>query len=276
MSRGRAIKDAQGRITSWAGINLDITERKKDEDQLRQYLTELELREQELQDFVFAASHDLQEPLRKIQTFGDILAEECQDLLPTEHRDFLQRMIRSAGRMRDLVESLFSYCRVGVSTPSFTRVALGDVVKAVLKHLERYVNETSAIVEVGDLPVIEGDPEQLQLLLHNLVLNALKCFKKGEKPVIRIHGRAIESPGGPEYVLAVQDNGNGFEERELRHVFRPFIRQHGRGGYDSAGMELAICRRIVARHGGTISATSAPGKGSTFVVTLPFQQLTDT
>ena len=275
LSRGCPLKDAQGRITGWAGINLDITERKKAEDQLRHYLTKLELRERELQDFAFAASHDLQEPLRKIQTFGDILEKECQDLLLPEHRDFLQRMIRSAGRMRNLVQSLVSYCRVGVAAPSFTSVPLGDVVKAVLRDLGERVHEIGAKVEVGDLPVIEGDLEQLQLLFRNLVVNALTCFKEGEKPLIRISGYTVESPIGTQYALVVQDNGIGFDKGGLRRVFRPFSRQHGRSNYDSAGIGLAICRRIVARHGGTITATSAPGKGSTFVITLPFQQLAD-
>ena len=276
LSRGRQLKDARGRTTGWAGINLDITERKKAEDQIRQYVTRLELRERELQDFAFAASHDLQEPLRKIQTFGDILVTECQELLPAELRDFLRRMIRSADRMRELVQSLVSYCQVGVAAPSFTSVPLGDVVKAVLRDLEGRVHETGATVEVGDLPVIEGDPGQLQLLLRNLVDNGLKCSKEGEKPLIRISGCTVESPMGNQYALVVQDNGIGFDKGELRRIFRPFSRQHGTNQYDSAGIGLALCRRIVARHGGTITATSAPGKGSTFVITLPFQQLTDT
>ena len=182
LSRGRQLKDAQGRITGWAGINLDITERKIAEDQLRQYLTRLELRERELQDFAFSASHDLQEPLRKIQTFGDILEKECQDLLPPEHRDLLRRMVRSAARTRDLAQSLVAYCRVGVAAPSFISVSLGDVVKAVMRDLEERVHETGAKVEVGDLPVIEGDLEQLQLLIHHLVDNALKCSKEGRSP----------------------------------------------------------------------------------------------
>jgi PAS domain S-box-containing protein len=256
----------------------DITERKRAEEAINRKAAELARSNAELEQFAYVASHDLQEPLRKIQAFGDRLKGKCDAVNLQEGRDYLERMQSAAARMQTLINDLLTFSRVISASQPFVSVDLNAVTKGVLSDLEVRVEQTKAKVEVGDLPTIEGDPLQMRQLLQNLIGNALKFQPPDARPLIRIQGRILKSPfaGTPEedpYAeqceLTIQDNGIGFDEKYLDKIFAVFQRLHGRNEYEGTGVGLAVCRRITDRHGGTINAKSKPGEGATFIVTLP-------
>ncbi len=226
----------------------------------------------ELQDFAFVASHDLQEPLRKIQAFGDQLVSGYKDALGEEGKDYLVRMQNAAVRMQGLIQALLNYSRVATKAQPFSLADLTSLAHGALADLEVRIRETDARVEIGDLPRIEADPIQMQQLFQNLIGNSLKFHGK-EKPVVRVYSRRADAHSADgKYQILVEDNGIGFDEKYLDRIFTPFQRLHGRGVYEGTGIGLAIVRKIVDRHGGTITAKSAPGKGATFIVTLPAKQ----
>ena len=271
--------------TSWAGVELsdgsvigigiDISERKKSEEQKENYLEQLKRSNKELRNFAFVASHDLQEPLRKIQSFGELLVTELSDSISEEGRDFLLRMQNAATRMRTLIDSLLAYSLVTTKTQLFSQVDLGEAVKEAQGNLAVLKEEKRASVEVGELPTVEGDKVQMIQLFQNLIGNALKFHPNGVSPKIKIHGRPIHrgrSEQADGYEIFVEDNGIGFDESYLSRIFTPFQRLHGKSEYEGVGIGLAICRKIVERHGGHITATSSPGGGSVFIVTLPREQ----
>ena len=260
---------------SLIAIGIDITERKKDERERELVLQQLKRSNKELQDFAFVASHDLQEPLRKIQSFGDLLLTEFSDSIPEEGRDFLARMQNSATRMRVLIDSLLAYSRVTTKTRPFLQISLSEAVEEALGNLVVLREENRASVEVGELPIVEGDEQQMVQLFQNLVGNALKFHRKGESPKVKIHARTIHG-GRPDhadaYEIFVEDNGIGFDESHLSRIFAPFQRLHGKSEYEGVGIGLAICRKIVERHHGHITAESRPDGGAVFIVTLPGKQ----
>ena len=241
--------------------------------------TELERSNRELQDFAFVASHDLQEPLRKIQAFGDRLKTKHGPQLNDEAQDYLQRMQGAASRMHTLINDLLTFSRVTTKAQPFISTDLGKIAKEVLADLEVRLQDTGGTVEVGDLPVIEADSMQMRQLIQNLISNALKFHKPDEAPIIRIGAEVSGNGSGPASrrsnsvaQLTFEDNGIGFDEKYLDRIFTPFQRLHGRGEYEGTGIGLAVCRKIVERHGGTLTARSTPGEGSTFIVTLPVNQ----
>ena len=257
---------------SLIAIGIDISERKRAEDQIRLYLEKLERSNQELQDFAFVASHDLQEPLRKIQSFGSLLVAEFADSISEEGRDFLTRMQDAAARMRGLIDSLLAYSRVTTKISPFSKVDLGEAVQEALSNLEILGKETNGSVKVDELPTVEGDKFQIIQLFQNLIGNALKFHRKGESPRVKIYTRAIHEDRSDEadaYEICVEDDGIGFDEAYLSKIFSPFQRLHGKSEYEGVGVGLAICRKIVDRHHGRITAKSRPGKGAVFTVTLP-------
>ena len=267
----------------------DITERKQTEVALANKATELARSNAELEQFAFVASHDLQEPLRKIQAFGDRLKAKCEAAKLGEGQEYLERMQNAAARMRRLIDDLLTFSRVISRTEPFRPVDLNRVVREVLGDLEVRVEKSGAKVQVGDLPTIEADPMQMRQLLQNLIGNALKFHEPGAKPVVQIAGKIRNGEkesgdttlrrrqaGGDNAVepfceLTVQDNGIGFDEKYLDRIFAVFQRLHGRQEYEGTGIGLAVCRRILDRHRGSITAKSKPGEGATFYVTLPLQ-----
>jgi|GEM_PF-2866547 len=235
----------------------------------------LESSNRELRDFAYAASHDLQEPLRKITTFGDRLRERSADALDETARDYLARMQNAAVRMQKLIESLLLYSRVTTKAEPFTTVDLGQVVREVLSDLEVRVEATGAVVEADGLPVVHADPLQMRQLFQNLLGNALKFRRPEVTPVLRVlaSAEAVESepeaPSSRWWEIRVVDNGIGFDPKYAEKIFGVFQRLHGREQYEGTGVGLAICRKIVERHGGTITASATPGEGATFVFRLP-------
>jgi PAS domain S-box-containing protein len=251
----------------------DITQRKQAEESLSQKAAELARSNAELEQFAFVASHDLQEPLRKIQAFGDRLKGKCAGILPPEAQDYLDRMDSAAARMRTLINDLLTFSRVIRSMEPCIAVDLGQVVRDVLNDLEVRIEKSGASVEIGSMVKLEADPMQMRQLFQNLVGNALKFQPPGNKPVVKISCRVMAAASGTELCeISVSDNGIGFEEKYAERIFAVFQRLHGRTEYEGTGVGLAVCRRIVDRHGGSIVARSTPGEGATFLITLPMKQ----
>jgi PAS domain S-box-containing protein len=251
----------------------DITERKKVAEALGQRAAELARSNAELEQFAFVASHDLQEPLRKIQAFGDRLKVKCEGVESAEIRDYLDRMQNASARMRTLINDLLTFSRVIRSSEPFTPVDLAVVTREVLGDLEVLIEKKGARVEVGPLPTIDADPMQMRQLMLNLIGNSLKFQLLDGKPQVKIDAKHSTTLSGEHlWEISVQDNGIGFDEKYMDKIFAVFQRLHGRGEYEGTGVGLAVCRRIVDRHHGTITARSAPGQGATFLVTLPARQ----
>jgi two-component system sensor kinase FixL len=245
----------------------DVTARKEAEAAVHFLAAQLQRSNRELQDFASVAAHDLQEPLRKILAFGDRLDERCGAALGEEGRDYLFRMQNAAERMRQLIDDLLVFSRVTTRGQPFAPVDLSVVAHQVLSDLDVTIEKTAGRVEIGPLPTIEADATQMRQLLQNLIGNALKFRRPEEPPRVRVAAELID--GGAQCRLTVTDNGIGFDEKYLDRIFTIFQRLHSRHEYEGTGVGLAICRKIAERHGGTITASSRPGQGAVFVVTLP-------
>jgi PAS domain S-box-containing protein len=256
------IRDGE-RIIGFTMSLMDITNLKR--TQLR-----LEQSNRELENFASVASHDLQEPLRKIQTFSERLSSTYAEALGPEGRDYLTRMNNAATRMRKLIDDLLAYSRISSKAQTLHLVDLSELARGVLGDLETTIEQSGATVTIGQLPMLEASPMQMRQLLQNLLSNALKFRKDDVPPAISLH--ATVDPDSNRCELRVEDNGIGFEEKYVDRIFNVFQRLHGRGKYEGTGIGLAICRRIAERHGGSIQARSAPGQGATFIVTLPYRQ----
>ncbi len=280
-AQGYPVRDDNNRVIGMVKLNLDITERHRAEQELKTFMAKLERSNRELQDFASVASHDLQEPLRKVQTFGNRLASVLGDSLDEKPRDYLERMLNATRRMQNLVNDLLTFSRVTTRAKPYTPTDLNAVVQGVLSDLEVAIEQTRGRIDIGELPTIDADPTQMRQLLQNLISNALKFHHQDRRPVVEISADFIISPVDPtgccgencEYCrLTVRDNGIGFDEKYSDRIFAVFQRLHSRNQYDGTGVGLAVCRKIVERHGGTITVTSQPGCGTTFTVLLPVRQ----
>ena len=232
----------------------------------------------ELEQFASVASHDLQEPLRKIRMYSERLPRRLGADLSADVASDMERIQNAAERMQRLIDDLLSFARVTSKERELELVDLGEVTGEVIGDLEARVSELGARIEVGDLPVVAADRAQISQLLQNLVSNALKFHRDNVPPVVRIRGELVagqparfngEAAAGNRYVVTVEDNGIGFEQKYAERVFSAFERLHGRSEYDGTGIGLSIARKIAWRHRGDITATSTPGQGSTFTLTLP-------
>jgi PAS domain S-box-containing protein len=243
----------------------DIRERKQAHEELHAFTVKLQQSNRELEDFAYVASHDLQEPLRKIQAFGDRLKTRYAETLTGEGVDYLNRMQSAAARMQALINDLLAFSRITTKALPFAPVDLGVVAGEVVHDLEVRIHHAGGEVTLGELPTIDADPSQMRQLLQNLVSNALKFHKPDSPPLVKVYGNASHDTAQ----LIVSDNGIGFDERYADRIFTMFERLHGRGTFEGTGIGLAICRKIAQRHGGDIRARSTPGEGATFIVTLP-------
>jgi two-component system sensor kinase FixL len=264
----------------FTAIIRDISRRKRVEESLHEASEKLLHSNRDLENFATVASHDLQEPLRKIQTFGERLEVSCGGVLGEKGLSYLGRMIDAAARMRTLIQDLLALSRVTENTELLTTVDLNRVAHEAVADLELRITQSGARIEVGPLPTIAADASQMHQLLQNLIGNALKYRRPEEPPVVRVSSSypsasdpvASETSAERMCQIKVEDNGIGFDEKYLDRIFSPFQRLHGRGRYEGSGIGLSICRRIVERHGGTITARSVPGQGSTFIINLPMRQ----
>ncbi|MFO7986281.1 MAG: ATP-binding protein [Desulfatiglandaceae bacterium] len=275
------VTDDHGKVIGLILNLVEVTEQKLARQQWRLYRKKLERSNQDLQDFAYTASHDLQEPLRKVRAFGDLLKRRFGETLEADGLDYLQRMVRAAGRMQHLIEALLTYSRVTTQAQPFEKVDLNETIQEALSNLENRIVETGGRVEAGVLSTIDADPYQMIQLFQNLVGNGLKFHRKGVPPKIRLWEESLEEtktqqvpfPPADDFCrILVEDNGIGFDEKHLDRIFAPFQRLHGRSDFDGVGMGLSICQRIVERHQGRITAFSVKGKGSTFIVELPRSQ----
>jgi PAS domain S-box-containing protein len=276
MCRGSVVRDSQGTPYRMAGSLTDISDRKAAAQVLARQTEELARSNQELEQFAYIASHDLQEPLRKIEAFGDRLKRKYDKTLDEQGHDYLARMQNAAGRMRTLIQDLLAFSRVTTQSRGFSSFPLATLLQDVLGDLEVRIQETNAQVTVGSLPTVEADALQMRQLFQNLIGNALKFQQPGVLPTVSIQCSAEHSddsdPARALYCITVSDNGIGFDEKYLDRIFKVFQRLHGRNEYEGTGIGLAVCAKIVERHGGHLTAQSAPGQGATFMIRLPVQQ----
>ncbi len=260
-------------------LNREVAQRARAERNLRTAMSQLERSNRDIEQFAHSASHDLQEPLRKVITFGSLLDSEYGEALGSEGRHYVSIMRRATERMQALVSDLFMYTCIVTRARAFERVDLGRIVAEVLDDLSSRIADADAEIDVGELPTIDADAAQMQQLMQNLIENALKFRRENEGPRIRVYAEAIEADAaqpqtgdshtGARCRIVVEDNGIGFEARHAERIFGVFQRLHGRHEYGGSGIGLAVCRRIAERHKGTITAQGTPGKGATFAVCLP-------
>jgi PAS domain S-box-containing protein len=276
--RLQPVKNDQDRVIGIILQLTEVTEQRLAREKWEVYRAGLERSNRELQDFAYTASHDLQEPLRKIQAFGGLLTRKFTNILGAEGLDYLGRMVQAATRMQHLIEALLMYSRVTTHARPFQQIDLNETLKEVLSNLESRIEETQGQVDVGVLPTLDADGYQMIQLFQNLVGNGLKFHREGVPPVIRVmevSAQGDPSPDSPTLSakeasrIVVSDNGIGFDDIYLDRIFSPFQRLHGRNEYEGVGMGLSICRRIVERHGGRITARSVKGEGALFIVDLP-------
>lgn len=246
--------------------------------ELRIFADELSRSNRELEDFAFVASHDLQEPLRKIRAFGNRLEAGYEDVMDERGKDFLKRMLNAAERMSMLISDLLAFSRVSTRGKDFEQVSLNSIMENICSDLEIAIEESHAIIQVDDLPSLKCDKSQIEQLMLNLLSNALKFRHEEKSPVVHI---SVRAPSEEELstillrdsfdwvAITVEDNGIGFEQSFAEKIFAPFQRLHGRSTYKGTGIGLAVCRRIVERHNGQINAFSEPGKGARFVIIIP-------
>jgi two-component system sensor kinase FixL len=257
--------DSEGTPVGSVHILRDITRRKQAEEKLKEIMGELQRSNAELQQFAYIASHDLQEPLRKILSFGERLQTRYANALDERGRDYLERTQNAAKRMQALIDNLLTLSRITTNAEPFVRINLADVAQMVMSDLELHIDRAGGRVEMGDMPTIDADPTQMRQLLQNLINNGLKFHHPEKKPIVKVYGEPLNEV----CKIIVEDNGIGFEEKYVDRIFGAFQRLHGRGQYEGTGVGLAICQKIAERHGGSITARSSPGQGATFIVTLP-------
>ncbi len=252
-------------VRIFSSIKQIINEKKQSEKKLKDYAVKLERSNKELQDFAHIASHDLQEPLRKIITFGDRLNSKISNT-DEQGRDYLKRMQNSALRMKEFIQDLVQFTKIESQAKPFETVDLKEVVQEVLDNLEVRIQETKGVVNIKYLPVVEADRMQMNQLFLNLIGNALKFHREGISPVVNLDSAKKEN-GFLE--ITVEDNGVGIEENHVDKIFKPFERLHGRSTYEGTGIGLTICARIIERHGGKIAVKRQSKNGVTFHITLP-------
>jgi PAS domain S-box-containing protein len=262
----RILKRQDGVITGIRAAIQDITERRVAEAQLQRVLADLERSNKDLEQFAYVASHDLQEPLRMVSSYTQLLAKRFEGQLDEKTQKYVHYAVDGAVRMQTLINDLLAYSRVGTRghplEPADSHAVLGEAVK----NLAATIAETRAVITNGNLPVVRADASQLVLVFQNLLSNAIK-FRRGDMPCIHV---SAQERGG-EWVFAVKDNGIGIEPRHAERVFVIFQRLHTREEYPGTGIGLAVCKRIVERHGGKIRLESEPGNGTTFFFTVPKQ-----
>ncbi|WP_165871454.1 sensor histidine kinase [Flaviaesturariibacter flavus] len=267
---------SDGTLSGFSGIAIDVTERRETatllESLVRERTSELQRSNEDLQQFAHVTSHDLKEPVRKVKTFTSMLSEDADNHLSERSKGYLQRIKSATDRMLTMINGVLSYSTITASEPEWQPVPLNELLASILEDLEVPIRQKGATVVCGRLPVLEGSPVLLYQLFYNLVNNALKFTREGVAPRIDISRHPDRLPGWTR--IEVRDNGIGFEPDYAEHIFETFTRLHSKDRYEGTGLGLALCRKIVQRHGGHISAQGMPGEGALFVVSLPLA-LTD-
>ena len=259
-----AERTSQLKLTN-EGLRDEIKKRQRAEKKLRRYSEELQRSNRELEEFAYVSSHDLQEPLRKIQSFSDLLVEEYADKLG-DGDQYLSRIQGSAKRMSTLIEDLLTFSRVTTKQATKTNVDLNQVLEYVINDLDdRIKREGGQVTVAGTLPTVRADETHMRQLFQNIVSNALKFHAKDSRPVVTIRAASVDGV----HQLTIKDNGIGIDEKYLEKIFAVFQRLNVRQAYEGTGIGLAVCKKIVERYGGTIEVESKVGEGTAFTINLP-------
>jgi PAS domain S-box-containing protein len=268
-------------------IVTDLTAQKKTQQelerknaQLARMNYELGLSNHDLQQFASVASHDLQEPLRKIQMFSNLLKDQNRKTLTAESKRFLDKIVSSAKRMRALILDILSYSRLSAASNIFEPVDLNEIVRDLLEDFELIVQEKNADIRVEDLPQIEANRGQIRQVFQNMMSNALKFSKEEEPPVIHISSTYLEERSfealpqseGPFCLIRIKDNGIGFDQKYQNHIFALFERLHSKDSYEGSGIGLSITKKIIEKHDGLVQARGISGEGAEFLLLLPVSQ----
>lgn len=280
-SLGRMVRDSEGRAVKYIGSVRDVTSQRAIEEHLKNKMEELWRSNKELEDFAYAASHDLQEPLRKITTFGDRLLEKYKTALAGEGEMYLARMNASAENMRLLITGLLDFSRITQTQAPFAQMSLALVIKQVMVDLELKIEETGTVIDLGVLPAVDAVATHMKQLFTNLISNAIKFQKPGVPPLIKISSQSVDEdelkahglfPRKNYHKVVVVDNGIGFESQYANRIFQVFQRLHGKSEYPGSGVGLAICKKILEHHKGVIYAESSKGEGAKFTILIPDRQ----
>ncbi len=273
-----ALRDKSGDITGIVCVAQDITQIRNAKNELRSYAEQLTASNKELRHFLHIASHDLQEPFRKVSVFGDRLKEKYSEALDEKGRDYIERMQRATDRMQTLINDLLAFSRLTTKAQPFAAVSLSEIARDVVDDLKENIEQAEGRIEITELPVLDADATQMHQLFQNIIENALKFKKDDTHPKIRISGNLIDNSddsngkngsGNKLCQMMFEDNGIGFDPKYSDRIFGVFQRLHGKNAYTGTGMGLSICHKIVERHGGKIEATGALGEGAKIIVTLP-------
>ena len=269
----KKLHDLEGhmKVIKWADkrevlltINMDVTERKNATRELSRYAQELKRSNEELQQFAYVASHDLQEPLRMVTSYMQLLQQRYKEQLDADAQEFINYAVDGATRMKSLIQDLLTYSRVETAAREFLVVEVNDVIKTIQRNLRFTLEETGASITHVDLPKIRADEQQITQLFQNLISNAIK-FRSDQTPHVHLDVKRE----GRFWQFCVQDNGIGIDQQYYQRIFVIFQRLHNRSKYPGTGIGLAICKKVVERHGGNIWVESTPGQGTTFYFTLP-------
>jgi len=257
----------------------EINERKMSEEQVIQLnkqllenIDHLEAANKDLDRFAFMSSHDLQEPLRKIRTFNDLLYSKYKDVLDDEAIKYISRIQKAAERMQTLIKDILEFSKISNDKNKFVNTDLKLVVEDVLSDMEPTLIEKNATINLKALPSLDVNPGLMRPLFSNLIGNALKYSKKDSSPVVNIYAEEPNGKPGKKYWrIYIEDNGIGFDQKYAEQIFDMFVRLHGNSEYEGTGIGLALCKQIVEKHQGFISALSKENDGSTFIISLPVQ-----
>ncbi|MBU1823212.1 MAG: PAS domain-containing protein, partial [Bacteroidetes bacterium] len=281
LSRGRFIGgDAQKPLTA-IGSTFDLTSIKNIQFELERKVEELNRSNFDLEQFAYVASHDLQEPLRKIVSFGERLENRSKGLLDEEMGLYLDRILNATRRMQDMISNLLEFSRFARSKEGFAQTDLNDILKSTLSDLEVAIQNKEAILTYDNLPTIEAIPVQMSQLFNNLISNSLKFTFEEKRPVIEIRSEKLKKsdqihyglPSNRDYVrITLADNGIGFENNDSNRIFTLFQRLRGRSEYEGAGIGLSVCKKVVENHSGIILAAGKPDIGATFTIIIPISQ----
>jgi PAS domain S-box-containing protein len=279
-SKGKVVTDKAGAPQRILGITRDVTQVKSFEKERERNIRELNRSNRDLEEFAYIASHDLQEPLRKISTFGERLKTQYSGSLDKDGALYLNRILVSTDNMRTLIDNLLEFSRMTRSSRAYVPCDLNSILQEVSSDQELKIEETHTTVHRDSLPVIDAVPSEMRQLFNNLVSNSLKFRRKDVAPVIRLSSTPLTDSDKMKYGLPIarrfyridfSDNGIGFEQEYAEKIFQIFQRLHGKAEYPGAGIGLAICKKIVDNHEGIIYASSN-GNGSTFTILLPQKQ----
>jgi light-regulated signal transduction histidine kinase (bacteriophytochrome) len=281
---GRRLYNSNNEPVKDVGLMRDVTHKRRQEESLRNAINDLQRSNKELEEFAYIASHDLQEPLRKISTFSGRLIERFAEELQDEGKLYLERIVASARNMRILIDNLLEFSRISRMKQPFAPLNLNFVLHQVRNDLELNIEETGTKVHAESLPVIEGSLSQMKQLFNNIISNAIKFHRPGQAPMIDITASQLSSEQKSKLNLENTksycsirfcDNGIGFEDEYATRIFQIFQRLHGKSEYPGSGIGLAICKKIVDQHHGLIFAENIPNKGACFTVILPENKIAE-